>query len=529
MSNKKTVLAAAVALAVVAYAGTTWYTGQRAQASYQAGVAELRKLLGDSAVVTDEYHKGFFSSKAHLVLEWKPGTTAADAAAADAAASDAAAASGGPAPAEGDAPAAKLLRLAVDTSVSHGPLAGAQLAAAVTQSRFYFEGLDDKASQALAKATGPTLTSVHHFLGGNDVRLVLPAGEIGDKDTTVRWQEMVLDMAISRGKERIKGTWNWPELALIGVPGKPEPQAVAQLEESDEEVGGEEEEDGVQAAEADAEAAPAAVERTTVTFSGMESRFDNQLIDGLWTLGAGTASLRFARLGISSVPAEGGETKTLLDLKDLVGTAVTESDGKTLGGTTQLKGAGRIGPLEFDAVGYEQKMQRLDIEAMRNIQRLVVDGYRAHGLAKAPEMMQSQIMAAMQENAPRLVAALPAYSLKLEATFQGQTGHLEYGAEVKSAPTPEQAAAAGWMPALLKTSALHANASLPKGWLEPLLKARSGGAEVQPGEVDAMLGMAQATGYARIEGDHLTSAFKMQDGQVTLNGKPIALPMGMMP
>ncbi len=512
MSNKKTVLAAAVALAVVAYAGTTWYAGQRAQAGYQQGVAELRKLLGEKAVVADEYHKGFFSSKARLVLEWTPPARDEEDGGADAA-------------------QARPVRLAVDSSVRHGPLAGTRLAAAVIESRFALEGLDDKASQALAKATGPTLTSVHHFLGGNEVRMVLPAGEIGDGEAAVRWQEMVLETALSRGHERIKGTWRWPELALVGMPGKDEEDALAQLEEGDGD--GEDDGDEAQAGEAaaQADASPAAarpVSRTTVTFSGLESSFDNQLIDGLWTLGPGKASLRIARMGISSVPAGGGESQTLMDLKEIEGTSVAESDGKTLGMTTELKGAGLIGPLDFDAVGYEQKVQRLDIEALRNLQRVFVDSYRADGLAKAMQAMESQGMAALMDNAPRLIAALPAYSMKVHATYKGHTGQMEYGGEIKSAPPQEQLAQGGWMPALLKVSALYANASLPKAWVEPLIKARSGDAEVKPEDVDAMLGMAQATGYARIEGDHLTSALRMQDGQLTLNGKAIPLPMGAL-
>lgn len=512
MSNKKTVLAAAVALAVVAYAGTTWYTGQRAQAGYQEGVAELRKLLGEQAVVADEYQKGFFSSKARLVLQWTP-PASEDTETADTA----------------DATARKPLRLAVDSDVRHGPFAGARLAAAVIESRFAFEGLDDKATQVLAKATGPTLTSVYHFTGGNDVRMVLPAGELGDGEATVRWQEMVLDTALSSGKKSIKGTLRWPELALIGMPGKSDQDELAQLEQDEEGDDGDEAEDREAGAQtADALATPKPVARTTVTFSGMESSFDNQLIDGLWTLGPGTASVRIARMAMSNVPAGGGETQTLMDLKDLVGTSVAESDGKTLGMTTQVKGAGLIGPIDFDALGYEQKVQRLDIEAMRNLQRVFVDSYRTDGLAKAAQVMESQGMAALMENAPRLIAALPAYSLKLNATYKGQTGQLEYGGEIKSAPSEEQLAQGGWMPVLLKSSALYANASLPKAWLEPLIKAKSGGAEVKPEEVDAMLGMAQATGYARIEGDHLTSALKMQDGQLTLNGKAIPLPMGAL-
>ena len=40
--------------------------------------------------------------------------------------------------------------------------------------------------------------------------------------------------------------------------------------------------------------------------------------------------------------------------------------------------------------------------------------------------------------------------------------------------------------------------------------------------------MAQASGYARLEGEHLTSALKIEGGQMSLNGKPMALPMAAL-
>jgi uncharacterized protein YdgA (DUF945 family) len=516
MSNKKTVVAAAVALAVVGYGGTTWYTGQRAEAGYKEAVAELRKVLGEKVVVTDEYHKGFLSSQAKLVLQWP----AAQAQAADAAeAADAAkAADTAEAPAAAEPVAAsKPVRLVVDTTVRHGPLAGGRLAAAVSETRFALDGLDEKSTQMLAKAAAPTLTSVHHFTGGQDVRLLLPAGELGDQEVTMRWQEMVLDTALGGGS--VKGTWRWPEVALLGLPSRDKSMGV------EEDEGDEEESDNDEALPTQSAAVP--VERTSIMLTGLESSFENKVIDGLWGLGPGKASVRIARFGMSSTPAEGGEAKTLLDLKNVDGSSVIESDKTTLGMTTQVKGTGRIGPIDFESVGYEEKIQRLDIEALRGFQRVMVEGYRKEGLAKALESLEEQGMGVLMQNAPRLVAALPAYSMKLQATYQGQTGHLEYGAEVQSAPTQEQVAQAGWMPALLKTSALQANASLPKAWLEPLLKA-SGKPDVSAEDVEGMLGMAQATGYARLEGDKLVSALKMQAGQVTLNGKPIALPMGAL-
>ena len=486
MGNKKIAVAVGVALAIAAYGGTTWYAGQKAHASYAQAVAELRALLGAQTVVSEEYRKGFFSSQAKLVLQWSAPTEE------------------GVQPVAGAVP--KPVRLVVDTTVRHGPLAGGQLAAAWAESHFALEGMDDNSRQALAKATAPTLTTVHRFTGSHDMRLLLPAGEIGDGEVTLRWQEMALDTSVSGN--RVQGTWRWPELALLGLPSRDDEDAQEAEEDDGDEVAAE------------------PVARTSLTFQGIDSSFDSTAIDGLWGLGPGKASLRLARMGITRTPIE-GDAQTLLDLKDLAGSSVVEADAATLGVTTEFKGVGRIGPLDFESLGYVQKLQRLDIEALRNIQRALVDGYRNAGLAKAREGLEGQGADVFAQNAPRLVAALPAYSMKLQATFQGQTGELDYGAEVRNAPPAEQIAATGWMPALLQGTLLHANARLPKAWLAPLLQA-TGKPEVTADDVEGMVGMAQASGYARLEGEHLTSALKIEGGQMTLNGKPMALPMAAL-
>ena len=148
------------------------------------------------------------------------------------------------------------------------------------------------------------------------MRLLLPAGEMGDNEVTMRWQEMVLDTALGGGS--VKGTWRWPEVALLGLPSRDKSMGV------EEEEGEEEESDNDEAIAAQPAAAP--VERTSIVLTGLESSFENKVIDGLWGLGPGKASVRIARFGMSSTPAEGGEAKTLLDLKNVDGSSVMESD-----------------------------------------------------------------------------------------------------------------------------------------------------------------------------------------------------------
>ncbi len=74
--------------------------------------------------------------------------------------------------------------MVVNSAVRHGPLAGGTLAAAVVESRFALEGLDAKAGTLLAKAQAPTLTTVHGLTGSHNMKLIVPAGELGDEEVT---------------------------------------------------------------------------------------------------------------------------------------------------------------------------------------------------------------------------------------------------------------------------------------------------------------------------------------------------------
>lgn len=476
--NKKTIAGAAVALVVVAYGGATWYLGQRAQSSYEEALVDLRQALGPEAIVSEEYHKGFFSSQAKLVLQWTPPRTAEQV--------------------EANVPPSPPLRLAVNSNVHHGPLAGRRLAAAVVDSRFALEGLDAQATKDLAKVTAPTLTTVHHLTGRHDLHFQLPAGEVGNEEMTLRWQAMVTDMTLSGDRKRVKGSFQWPEFAMVGMPG-------GTPDEDDE------------------EAKPVA--RITMAMKGMDGTFENEVIEGMWLFGPGTGTVRLAEMDASSTPAAGGAATSLFSLKEVAGSSTIESNGATISIATALNGKGSMGPLNFESVGFEEKFQRIDLETIKRFQQALIEAYRTQGLANAASQTEERILALLEESAPRLVAALPAYSMKLMATYQGQQGQIEYGGEVQRAPSAEEVAQTGWKAALIKGSMLNASARLPKAWIAPIAEA-AGKKDMKSEDMDAMIGMAQAAGFLRQEGDNLTSVVKMEAGQVKLNGKSIDLPKG---
>ena len=109
------------------------------------------------------------------------------------------------------------------------------------------------------------------------------------------------------------------------------------------------------------------------------------------------------------------------------------------------------------------------------------------------------------------------------ATLGGQQGEVSYGGEITRAPSAEEVTQAGWGPVLLKNATFHADVRLPKAWLPQLAKA-AGQEEFKSEDVDGMIGMSQAAGYVRQEGDNLTSSLKMEGGQAKLNGRVMDLP-----
>lgn len=503
--SKKTIVAVAAAAVVAAYGAGTWYSGAQAEKAFAEAVAELRHALGKDVVVTDAYDKGFFSAVGRLTLEVTPSALQADAEEHDGDETETE-------PAADAAPAAPV-RLVVTSDIRHGPLAGGKVAAAVVQSRFAVEGADERTKQAFAKASMPTMTVVRHLLGSSDWRVALPAGEFADDGLTVRWSDLAYDVALGSDKKTMKGEFKWPELALAGL------SSAAAADEDDLL-----DDDGDEGDEIAVAAANGPDEKLSFVIKGMGGNFDIRMIDGLW--GAGPGKMRFlaASTQITTQRAD-AQPEVLADFKEITADTTMEADAKTLSISNQLKTAGRIGPMEFESLTYDEKIQRLDIEALRSLQQLILDGYRKGGLKQALEPAEEQLAAWAEKNAPQMVQALPAYNMKLQASYQGSVGEVAYGLEVLKAPTAEEVADKGWMLALVKGGALNASARLPKAWMASIAKV--GGQEMDADTMDAMVQMATGSGFVVADGDFLSADLKVRDGQMNLNGEVRPLPMGL--
>ena len=488
--NKKIVGAAAVAAVLLAYGGTTWYLGSKTQQSYEEALTTVQDFLGPQAVLSHEYQRGFFTSKAKLALQWRP-----------------AAQKGGANGASGT-PAPQAVRIVVNSALRHGPIVGTRLAAAVVESHFSVEGLDAAAQQAMAKVTAPTLTTVHALAGGHDVDLALPAGEVGDGTQWLRWKALTYQMHVNDSGRNIRGSFAWPEVSLSAD----KPPAGGEQGDGDEENGPDREPAG-------GPKSPA--ERFTLAMQGMDGSFDTQLEDGLWLLSPGTGKGRFGSIVATHVVGD-APTQTLLALEAMDYSVAIARTGTTLGWQTKAQTKGRVGPLVFDAVTMEETLSRIDVEAVKIFQKAVFAMYR--NAAMQPENVDAaQELALLGPAAPLLVAALPAYSMKLSASLDGQQATLEYGAEVKTAPSADEVQRSGWGPALLKGSIVHANLRLPKVWLPRIAQAVTQ-RDMPAEQIDSMVGMAEARGFVRQDGEQLSSALRLEGGALQVNGKPIALP-----
>lgn len=481
--NKKIALGSAVVLLGALYGGVTWYAGERAQQRYQEALEVVRKVMGADGVVSQQYQRGFWTSQAQTVLQWTPPAEPAE---------------------DGAAPVpATPLRLRLDSTVRHGPLAGFRLAAAVVETRMALDGLDEHARKLLERTSAPTLTVVHHWTGSNDLVLDVPAGEVSEGENLIRWKALRYDMALSADRTRLRGDMQWPELTLRVHEDPKGAQA------DDEDEAGQE---------------PEVASTMAMAFVGLRGDFDVRIEDGLWLLAPGTSQGRLDKLTVE-LQEQGAQPKALVALQDMDFKAAIERKDAVFGWNVTMQSKGKIGPMALDSFSLREEVSRIDVEAVRLFQQALVGAYRASAAAdaKAAFAPEAPWLATLAQAAPRLLAALPAYAVEIKATVGGKEGSLKYGAQIKSAPDQTLVEERGWGPALLKHSALDASVRLPKAWI-PLIAEAVGKPVPAPDELNALLGMAQAQGFLTQETDHIASSVQVDAGQVRLNGKTMQMP-----
>ena len=211
---KKTVWAAAAfALSAAGYAAASWWTGQQIEQHHAAEFDRAIPMMGTGDVVSREYDRGWFTSKARTVVEFevpeelfKPLTKERAAEPQEAPAESA------KAPVE---PATRTIRVHLQDDIRHGPLPGWRLAAAIITTRLtQVEGIDGATRQAFAAATAPSMHTVYGFDGRFDGDFVLPAGEMRHPQLRAQWQGFDAKVHGMTEGNQVQGTMRWPQLTL---------------------------------------------------------------------------------------------------------------------------------------------------------------------------------------------------------------------------------------------------------------------------------------------------------------------------
>jgi hypothetical protein len=204
--SKKTVLGVLAAAIALAYAGSTWWAGNKVKSVYDSAFAELPQQSALVRVTERSYERGFLGAVSTVTLELG---CPADAAVAGAPPAD-------PDEEDGEEAAptpSRPLRLSFRDTILHGPLAGGSLAAATIDSELL---LDIKAQAEARKVFGDARPFGAHtrvgFDGGYASEITLAPGQFADEGKTrVSWQGAQLRVRVDGAR-----TEAHYELALPG-------------------------------------------------------------------------------------------------------------------------------------------------------------------------------------------------------------------------------------------------------------------------------------------------------------------------
>lgn len=221
MGMKLGVIAGGVVALGLAYGGSSWWLGQKAEEAWQQEFEKTVLRLGASRVVSSHYQRGIFESGASSVVEvllplellaGEPDDEADepdagdeadgvdDSAAADEAAQD---------EHDGaDEMQMKPLRLHLTQVIRHGPLVGGKLAAALIETRLAkVEGAGAHLRKAFSRASPPVVDTVIGLDRSVEGTMLLPAGEVfnpGFPADLARWEAM--NYRFTRSADRRNGS-----------------------------------------------------------------------------------------------------------------------------------------------------------------------------------------------------------------------------------------------------------------------------------------------------------------------------------
>lgn len=376
--------------------------------------------------------------------------------------------------------------------IKHGPLAGGRPGWAVVDTELLMpdavkEGLKDlPAGQPLVQAH-----TVMGLTGGMESRITVPA--LVHEEQQFKFQALVLSLR-GQAKGAVSYELVWPGLTSTQVV----PSGSMQIQVGALRVQG-------------------------------ESMLDP---DMPWMFAAGQAghgSWELERLDVATQPTDGSKPVHAL-FTGLRGKGDAKRDKDLLSSVSQFQAQGEVNGV---------KVANIDMQA--SLKRVHAPSYAE--LAKQSQAMYvrilQQAMCSSEEidpmdNAEASMAALtallpydPEMSLdKLSMEVDGQAGELSYQMGTQGV-TADDAASPDLRTVLFSKAYANGQAKLPMAWIEKLVIDATPERQTQDRAMfDAMLSQVIDSGYVIREGDVLRSEFKLDKGQLLVNGKAIGPQFG---
>ena len=188
---------------------------------------------------------------------------------------------------------------------------------------------------------------------------------------------------------------------------------------------------------------------------------------------------------------------------------------------SQLTGQGTIGAVKLDKIELQASLKRLHAPTYEKLmQRFMDSAGSCDTQAAAPQLLLQQL----QQDMAALLPFGPEYALdKLALEIDGKRGELAYSVGV-SGITDAELQAAPLQALLVSKGQVRGRALLPALWVEKTMTSFGGGQQdpaAQAELMNVMLAKLTVEGYVVRDGEMLSAQLRFENGQLTVNGKPL--------
>lgn len=233
----------------------------------------------------------------------------------------------------------------------------------------------------------------------------------------------------------------------------------------------------------------------------------------LW-LAAGKAQSRWDRIEVTHTPRQPESKPTKAVFSDIQGSGESTLENGLLNRSSHLQGEGQVNEVKLSKIKLIASLKRLHVPTYAKLMQLST-GALCH---KEDSAQVEGAMALMGELLPHN----PEIALdKFELEVDGQPGEISYALGTQGV-TAEEAASPELRTVLFAKAYASGQARVPLAWIERIMIDSQPTRQAQDrAMLDAMLGQAVDSGYVVRDGQVLNSQFKLDKGQLLVNGKAL--------